>query len=200
MATKRKAKKSSSRTPQKRKSSSRPSQGRQRAGIQSFSRVQTISPCLWFDSDAEQAARFYVSIFKKGKIVGITHFPAVGQETHGRPAGSVMTVEFVINGMPITALNGGPLFKFNEAISLQVLCRTQAEIDYYWEKLGEGGDPNARQCGWLKDKFGLAWQIVPQAIMKIMGDPKSKGGRRAFAAMMEMKKLDIAELRKAAKG
>lgn len=171
-----------------------------KARRKSSPRVQTISPCLWFDSDAEEAARFYVSVFAKGKIVDVTHFPAVGQEVHGRPAGSVMTVEFVINGMPVTALNGGPLFKFNEAVSLQVLCRTQAEIDYYWEKLGEGGDPNARQCGWLKDRFGLAWQIVPAGMQKIMGDPKSKGGQRAFAAMMEMKKLDIAALRKAAKG
>ena len=143
--------------------------------------VATLSPCLWFDGQAEEAARFYVSIFKKAKVVSVNRFPAVGQEIHGRPAGSVMTVDFVLNGLPFTALNGGPQFKFNEAVSLQVLCRTQAEIDYYWDKLGAGGDPSARACGWLKDKYGVSWQV-------------------AFAAMMDMKKLDIAALQKARKG
>ncbi len=162
--------------------------------------VQTISPCLWFDDQAEEAARLYVSIFKKAKISAVTRYPAVGQEVHGRAPGSVMTVEFVLNGVPFTALNGGPLFKFNEAVSLQVLCRTQAEIDYYWEKLGEGGDPRARQCGWLKDKFGLSWQVAPTGMVKMLGDPKSKSTERAFAAMMQMKKLDIAALKAAAKG
>ncbi len=162
--------------------------------------VQTISPCLWFDDQAEEAARLYVSIFKKAKISAITRYPAVGQEVHGRAPGSVMTVEFVLNGVPFTALNGGPLFKFNEAVSLQVLCRTQAEIDYYWEKLGEGGDPRARQCGWLKDKFGLSWQVAPTGMAKMLGDPKSKSTERAFAAMMQMKKIDIAALKAAAKG
>ena len=159
-----------------------------------------ISPCLWFDRQAEEAARFYVSIFKKGKIVAVNRYPAVGQEIHGRPAGSVMTVDFIVNGMRFTALNGGPLFKFNESISLQVFCKTQKEIDYYWEKLGAGGDPNARQCGWLKDKFGLSWQIVPEGMAKMLKNPKSKGAERAFAAMMEMKKLDIAQLEAAYKG
>ncbi len=162
--------------------------------------VQTISPCLWFDDQAEEAARLYVSIFKKAKISAVTRYPAVGQEVHGRAPGSVMTVEFVLNGVPFTALNGGPLFKFNEAVSLQVLCRTQAEIDYYWEKLGEGGDPRARQCGWLKDKFGLSWQVAPTGMVKMLADPKSKSTERAFAAMMQMKKIDIAALKAAAKG
>ena len=177
MATKRKAKKPSSR-----------------------SGIQVISPCLWFDSQAEEAARYYVSIFKKGKIVSVTRYPAVGQEIHRREPGSVMTVEFVLNGLPFLALNGGPLFKFNEAVSLQVMCRTQKEIDYYWEKLGEGGDPNARQCGWLKDKYGLSWQVVPEAMARMMKDPKSKRAERAFAAMMQMKKLDIAALEAAYSG
>ncbi|MBC8024350.1 MAG: VOC family protein, partial [Burkholderiales bacterium] len=128
------------------------------------SAIQVISPCLWFDSQAEEAARFYVSVFKKAKITAVTQYPAVGQEIHGRKPGSVMTVEFVLNGVPFMALNAGPIFKFNEAVSLQVICRTQKEIDYYWDKLGEGGDPKARQCGWLKDKYGLSWQIVPDGM------------------------------------
>lgn len=162
--------------------------------------VQPISPCLWFDDQAEEAARFYVSIFKKAKITSITRYPAVGQEIHGRAPGSVMTVDFVLNGLAFTALNGGPLFKFNEAISLQVLCRTQAEIDYYWEKLSEGGDERARQCGWLKDRFGLSWQVAPAGITKMYKDPRSKATERAFAAMMQMKKLDIARLKAAYAG
>ncbi len=162
--------------------------------------VQTISPCLWFDGQAEEAARFYVSIFKKAKLGAVTRYPAVGRDVHGRAPGSVMTVDFVLNGLPFTALNGGPLFKFSEAISMQVLCRTQAEIDYYWEKLGEGGDPKAQVCGWLKDKFGLSWQVAPAGWAKMWKDPGSKGNERAFAAMMQMKKLDIAKLEAAYKG
>ena len=111
--------------------------------------IQQICPCLWFDGQAEEAARFYVSVFPKGKITGITRYPEVGQEIHHRPAGSVMTVEFVLNGLPFLALNGGPQFKFNEAISLMILCNTQEEIDYYWDKLSEGGDPSVQACGWL---------------------------------------------------
>ena len=196
MATKRKARKPSSRTlqSQQRKSSSRTLQSQQRSGI------QVISPCLWFDSQAEEAARFYVSVFKKGKIVSVNRYPAVGQEIHGREPGSVMTVEFVLNGLPFTGLNAGPIFKFNEAVSLQVFCPTQKEIDYYWDKLGEGGDPRARQCGWLKDRYGLSWQVVPEGMAKMFKNPKSKGTERAFAAMMRMKKIDIAALEAAYKG
>jgi predicted 3-demethylubiquinone-9 3-methyltransferase (glyoxalase superfamily) len=162
--------------------------------------VQPISPCLWFDDQAEEAARFYVSIFKKAKITSITRYPAVGGEIHGRAPGSVMTVDFVLNRLAFTALNGGPLFKFNEAISLQVLCRTQAEIDYYWEKLSEGGDERARQCGWLKDRFGLSWQVAPAGMDRMFKDPRSKATERAFAAMLQMKKLDIARLKAAFAG
>ena len=162
--------------------------------------IQQISPCLWFDGQAEEAARFYVSVFKKGKITATKHYPNVGQETHGRRPGSVMTVEFVLNGLPFLALNGGPLFKFNEAVSLMILCETQAEIDYYWEKLSEGGDPSSQACGWLKDKFGLSWQVTPKMAMKLWKDSKSPATERAFAAMMEMKKLDIAKLKAAYKG
>ncbi len=162
--------------------------------------VQVISPCLWFDNQAEDAAKFYVSVFKKAKIVAVNRYPAVGQDIHGRAPGSVMTVEFVLNGLPFTALNGGPIFKFNEAVSLQVFCRTQDEIDDYWEKLGQGGDPRAQACGWLKDRFGLSWQIVPNGMKNFFKDPASKATERAFAAMMQMKKIDIAALKKAFKG
>jgi predicted 3-demethylubiquinone-9 3-methyltransferase (glyoxalase superfamily) len=161
--------------------------------------IAVISPCLWFDDQGEEAAKFYVSIFPEAKITGITRVPAVGQEIHGRPAGSVLTVEFVLNGVPFLALNGGPQFKFNQAISMQVLCRTQEEIDYYWEKLGEGGDPEAQACGWLKDRFGLSWQVSPLGLLDLYKDWKSKATERAFAAMMDMKKLDIAALRAAGK-
>lgn len=162
--------------------------------------IQPISPCLWFDDQAEAAARFYVSIFRKAKVTSVTRYPAVAKEVHGREAGSVLTVEFVLNGLAFTALNGGPLFKFNEAISMQVICRTQAEIDYYWEKLGAGGDENARQCGWLKDRFGMSWQVVPAGMARMLKDPKSKATERVFAAVMTMKKLDIAGLKAAWQG
>lgn len=159
-----------------------------------------ISPCLWFDTQAEEAARFYTSVFKDSKINVISRYPAVGQEIHGKPAGSVMTVEFELNGQTFTALNGGPIFKFNEAVSLQVDCATQEELDYFWEKLGEGGDPEACQCGWLKDKFGLSWQIVPEMMPALLTNPDSAGAQRAFQAMMDMKKLDIAALQSAFDG
>ena len=162
--------------------------------------VRTISPCLWFDNRAEEAARFYVSVFKNAKILNVSRYPAVGQEVHHRPPGSVMVVEFVLNDLTFTALNGGPVFKFNEAVSLQVICRTQAEIDYYWARLSEGGDASAQACGWLKDKFGLSWQVVPTGMARMMKDPKSKATERAFGAMMQMKKLDIAKLEAAYKG
>ena len=159
-----------------------------------------ISPCLWFDDQAEEAARFYTSIFKDSKIDLISHYGEVGQEIHGRPPGSVMTVVFELNGQTFTALNGGPIFKFNEAISLQVECDTQEEVDYYWERLSEGGDPAAHQCGWLKDKFGLSWQVVPKILPKLLTDPDTAKSQRAFAAMLRMKKLDVAELLRAFEG
>jgi predicted 3-demethylubiquinone-9 3-methyltransferase (glyoxalase superfamily) len=162
--------------------------------------VQPIAPCLWFDGQAESAANFYVSVFSQAKINHVARYPAVGQEIHGGAPGSVMVVEFVLNGLTFTALNGGPLFKFNEAISLQVMCKTQAEIDYYWEKLGESGNPKSQQCGSLKDKFGLSWQIVPTRMVEMMKDTGSKAFERVFAAMMQMKKLDIAALEAAYKG
>ncbi len=162
--------------------------------------VRTIVPCLWFDSEAEQAANFYVSVFPNSRIGDISRYGEAGKEFHGRPAGSVLTVAFELDGQPFTALNGGPIFKFNEAVSFQVMCETQEEIDRYWEKLGEGGDPNARQCGWLKDKFGLSWQIVPTIVQQLVSDPSNPGSQRAMQALMGMKKLDIAALKAAYAG
>jgi predicted 3-demethylubiquinone-9 3-methyltransferase (glyoxalase superfamily) len=159
-----------------------------------------ISPCLWFDDQAEAAAHFYSGIFKDSKITDITRYPDAGQEIHGRPPGSVLTVAFELDGQSFTALNGGPVFKFNEAISLQIECETQEEVDYYWERLNEGGDPEAQQCGWLKDKFGLSWQVVPEGFVEMLNDPDAAKSRRAFQAMMQMKKLDIAALRRAFAG
>ena len=162
--------------------------------------IQRISPCLWFDDQGEAAARFYTGIFKNSKIVAISRYPDAGKEIHGKEPGSVMTVAFELNGQSFTALNGGPHFKFNEAVSFQIECETQEEVDYYWEKLSEGGDPNAQQCGWLKDKFGLSWQVVPKVLAKLVAEPDSAKSRRAFEAMLQMKKLDIAALERAAAG
>jgi predicted 3-demethylubiquinone-9 3-methyltransferase (glyoxalase superfamily) len=162
--------------------------------------IQRISPCLWFDDQGEAAARFYTGIFKNSKMVAISRYPDAGKEIHGKEPGSVMTVAFELNGQSFTALNGGPHFKFNEAVSFQIECETQDEVDYYWEKLSEGGDPNAQQCGWLKDKFGLSWQVVPKVLDKLVAEPDSAKSRRAFEAMLQMRKLDIAVLKRAAAG
>jgi predicted 3-demethylubiquinone-9 3-methyltransferase (glyoxalase superfamily) len=159
-----------------------------------------IVPCLWFDGRAGEAARFYVDIFPNSRIVRTTHYGAAGREFHGQEPGSVLTVVFELDGQSFTALNGGPLFKFSEALSLQVLCDTQAEVDAYWTKLSAGGDPSAQQCGWLKDKYGLSWQIVPRILTEMLGDPGSKGSERVMAALMGMKKLDIASLKRAHSG
>ncbi|OAI42959.1 hypothetical protein AYO41_03205 [Verrucomicrobia bacterium SCGC AG-212-E04] len=158
--------------------------------------AQRITPCLWFDHEAEEAARFYTHIFKNSEITDISHYGEAGKEIHGRPPGSVMTVVFELDGTSFTALNGGPAFKFNEAISLQVFCDTQAEIDYFADKLA--ADPNAQQCGWLKDKYGVSWQIVPAFLAELMADPDRAKVDRVMSAIMGMKKLDMAALRKAA--
>ncbi|MDP1645418.1 MAG: VOC family protein [Thiobacillus sp.] len=159
--------------------------------------AQKITPCLWFDKQAEEAAAFYTAIFKNSRIGGITRYGKEGFEIHGRPAGTVMTVEFELNGQAFTALNGGPVFNFNEAISFQVLCETQQEVDYYWARLAEGGDEQAQQCGWLKDKFGLSWQVVPKALSEWVGDPGSEKSQRAMKAMLQMKKIDLEKIRQA---
>lgn len=159
-----------------------------------------FSPCLWFDTQAEEAAKYYTGIFKNSRIVAITRYGTAGSDIHHKPAGSVLTVAFELDGQPFTALNGGPDFKFNEAVSLEVKCKDQAEIDYYWAKLSAGGDPKAQVCGWLKDKFGLSWQVVPENINEYFKDEKSPGHERAMEALLKMKKLDIAELQRAYDG
>ena len=161
---------------------------------------QRIGPCLWFDHQAEEAAAFYVSVFKNSKIVSVARYPKAGQEIHKQPAGSVMTVEFELDGQPFTALNGGPDFKFNEAISLQVSCKNQEEIDHYWNKLSQGGDAKAQQCGWLKDKYGLSWQVVPAIMPELFKDHESPEAQRAMEALLRMKKIDVKELERAAAG
>ncbi len=159
--------------------------------------MQKITACLWFDDQAEEAAKFYTSIFRNSKIGNISRYSEAGQEVHGKTAGTVMTVAFELDGQTFTALNGGPIFKFNEAISLQVDCETQEEVDYYWEKLSEGGDEKAQQCGWLKDKYGVSWQIVPRVLVEILGDVEESKSQRAMTAMLKMKKIDINQLKRA---
>lgn len=159
--------------------------------------MQRITPCLWFDNQAEEAARFYTSIFRNCRIGRISRYGKEGHEIHGRPDGSVMTVEFEIDGHGFTALNGGPVFKFNEAISFQVHCETQEEVDYLWEKLSEDGDLSAQQCGWLKDKYGVSWQIVPTALIEMLLDKDVRRTERVMKAMLQMKKIEIAKLKQA---
>jgi predicted 3-demethylubiquinone-9 3-methyltransferase (glyoxalase superfamily) len=162
--------------------------------------TQRLTPCLWFDKEAEEAANFYVGIFENSRITAVTRYPSAGQEIHGQQEGSVMTVAYELDGHTFTALNGGPHFKFNEAVSFQVNCESQEEIDYYWEKLGAGGDPNAQQCGWLKDRFGLSWQVVPRGMEEMMKDSGSPGAQRAMSAMLKMKKIDMREIQRAHDG
>jgi predicted 3-demethylubiquinone-9 3-methyltransferase (glyoxalase superfamily) len=162
--------------------------------------LRKITPCLWFDDQAEEAANFYVSVFPDSRIVKVSRYGEAGFEIHGRPAGSVMTVLFELGGQSFTALNGGPVFKFNEAVSFEVECATQGEVDYFWDRLSEGGDPRAQQCGWLKDRFGLSWQVVPAILDDLVSDPRSPKSQRAMQAMLGMKKLDIAELQRAYDG
>jgi predicted 3-demethylubiquinone-9 3-methyltransferase (glyoxalase superfamily) len=162
--------------------------------------VQKITPCLWFDNQAEDAAKFYVSLFKNSAMGTVTRYGKEGFEVHGRPEGSAMTVSFRLEGQEFTALNGGPHFKFTEAISFVVKCETQAEVDRYWDKLTEGGDERAQQCGWLKDKFGVSWQIVPVALFEMMSGADKKKSGRAMQAMLQMKKLDLPALRLAYEG
>ena len=162
--------------------------------------MKSINPCLWFDGDGEDAAQFYCSIFKNSKIKHISRYTEVGQEFHQKPVGSVMVVSFEINGQEYTALNGGPQFKFNESVSLQVMCESQQEVDYYWEKLSAGGEAQAQACGWLKDKFGLSWQIIPAAFIELLSRGDSKRSQQAMGAMFGMKKLDMPTLQKAYDG
>lgn len=157
--------------------------------------MQKITPNLWFDDQAEEAARLYTSIFKNSKIKKVSRYPKAAEEVSGKKAGTVMTVAFELDGQSFLALNGGPVFKFSEAISFIVNCKDQAEVDYYWERLtADGGGESV--CGWLKDKFGLSWQIVPEALGKLTsGDPKKS--EAVMAALLKMKKLDVVELQRA---
>ncbi|MDX6531028.1 MAG: hypothetical protein QOH41_3318 [Blastocatellia bacterium] len=158
--------------------------------------MQTITPFLWFDNQAEEAANFYVSVFENSKILSGTRYGDSGAEAAGRPKGSVMTVEFELDGQKFVGLNGGPHFKFTEAVSFVVNCETQEEVDYFWEKLSAGG--TEVQCGWLKDKYGLSWQIVPTILTKLLGNKDASKSQRVMKAMMQMKKLNIATLQQAA--
>jgi len=159
--------------------------------------MQKITPFLWFDNQAEEVAKFYVSIFKNSKMGKISHYPAGPAKKIGREPGSVMMVEFTLNGVDFIALNAGPQFKFTEAVSFVVYADTQEEVDYYWEKLtADGGEPSA--CSWLKDKFGLSWQIQPRRLIELVTDPDKPKAERAMSAMMEMDKIDIAMLERAA--
>ena len=156
--------------------------------------MQKITPFLWFDSQAEEAAKFYVSVFGNSRILKTVRYGAAGPG----PAGSVMTVQFELSGVPFTALNGGPLFQFSEATSFVVNCQSQAEVDALWEKLSAGGNPG--RCGWLKDRYGLSWQVVPTALPVLLADPDPVKAQRTMAAMLKMDKLDIAALEKAHAG
>jgi predicted 3-demethylubiquinone-9 3-methyltransferase (glyoxalase superfamily) len=160
--------------------------------------MQKITPFLWFNDEAEAAAKFYTSIFKNSRIDKITRYGEEGKQVAGRPRGSVMTVSFRLDGQEFVALNGGPHYKITEAISFVVNCRNQAEVDNFWKKLSAGG--KEVQCGWLKDKFGVSWQIVPTVLMKLLGDPDAEKSRRVMQAMLKMVKLDIKQLQQAAKG
>ncbi len=159
--------------------------------------MQKITPFLWFDNQAEEAVNFYTSIFHNSKIVSITRYGKEGAEASGRPEGTVMTMDFQLAGQEFVALNGGPQFKFTEAISFVVSCESQEEVDYYWEKLSEGGDEKAQQCGWLKDRYGMSWQIIPSILAELLNDPDPQKSKRVMEALLQMKKIEIAGLKKA---
>ena len=160
--------------------------------------MQKITPFLWLNDQAEQAARFYTSIFKRSKVRKITRYTKAAEKVSGRRAGSIMTVEFQLDGQDFVALNGGPQFKFTEAVSMVVNCKTQAEVDWFWKKLSAGGEKV--QCGWLKDKYGLSWQIVPTVLGELLSGKDVAKSQRVMQAMLKMVKLDIKKLKQAAKG
>ena len=155
---------------------------------------QKITPSLWFDSQAEEAAEFYISVFGDGRILDVARYP---EDSPGK-AGTVMTVEFELRGQRFTGINGGPQFTFDEAVSFQITCEDQDEVDHFWDRLTEGGEES--QCGWLKDKFGLSWQVIPTGMSEVFNDPDPEAAHRAMQAMLKMKKIDVAELRRAAEG
>jgi predicted 3-demethylubiquinone-9 3-methyltransferase (glyoxalase superfamily) len=161
------------------------------------SRFQRITPCLWFDDQAEAAVELYTSVFPSSRVVSVTRYGKQAAEIGGMREGAVMTIAFQLDGQDLTALNGGPLYRFSEAVSLVVHCRSQEEVDHYWERLSEGGDERAQQCGWLKDRFGLSWQVVPTLLPELLAHPDPDKARRAAEAMLGMKKIDLAALRRA---
>jgi predicted 3-demethylubiquinone-9 3-methyltransferase (glyoxalase superfamily) len=163
-------------------------------------KIKKITTNLWFDTQGENAAKYYTSIFNNSKIRRITRYGNEGYELHGRSEGTVMTVEFQLEGQEFVALNGGPQFKFTEAISFIVNCETQEEVDYYWEKLSEGGDERAQVCGWLKDKYGVSWQIIPTDLTEMLRDPDPEKSERVMKAILQMKKMDIKSLKQAFEG
>lgn len=159
-----------------------------------------IVPCLWFDHQGEDAARFYASIFPNSRITHVERVPDTGSQIHGLPPGRVLTVSFELAGQSFTALNGGPRFQFSEAVSLQVMCDSTEEVDHFWSRLGEGGPVQAQQCGWVKDRFGLSWQVIPRRFVELMADPDKTKVTRMFAAMLQMNKLDLPALERAFNG
>ena len=163
-------------------------------------RVQRITPFLWFDNQAEEAASFYTSIFPESRIVTLTSYSTEAAEAAGRAEGSAMTVVFRLDGQEFVALNGGPIFKFSEAMSFVVNCASQDEVDHYWERLSAGGDERAQQCGWLKDRFGVSWQVVPTVLGELLSSPDPEKARRAMRALLQMKKIVVADLEGAAGG
>jgi len=160
--------------------------------------MQKITPFLWFDSQAEEAANFYVSIFKNSKVVSVNRYGEAAAKASGRPKGSVMTIGFALDGQNFTALNGGPVFKFTEAISFVAHCKTQEEVDHYWGKLSQGGSTN--QCGWLKDRYGVSWQVVPDALIELLQDKDPVKSARVMQAMLQMSRIDIQALQQAHAG
>ena len=156
-----------------------------------------ITPFLWFDDKAEEAVNYYVSIFKNSKIVETTHYSEAASKAAGRPKGSVMTIAFQLDGQDFSAINAGPHFKFTEAISFVVNCDSQEEIDYYWDRLSKGGDEKAQQCGWLKDKYGMSWQITPRILPQLMNDRDPVKAQRVMQAVLQMKKIDLNVLKAA---
>jgi len=161
--------------------------------------IKGITSCLWFDKEAEEAAKLYCSVFKNSKIGKVTRYGKEGTEIHGQPEGKVMTVDFELEGNKFVALNGGPMFKFSEAISFQIHCETQDEIDYYWSKLTADGGKES-QCGWLKDKFGLSWQVTPVALIEMLTGGDAAGAQRVTKTFLQMKKFDLAALKRAYEG
>lgn len=165
-----------------------------------MSYLQRLTPCLWFDDQAEEAAAFYTGIFSRSRITSVARYGEAGREFHGKEPGTAMTVAFELDGQAFTALNGGPMFKFNEAISFQVNCETQDEVDYFWGKLSTGSDETAQQCGWLKDRYGASWQVVPTILPNLLRDPDQERSERVMTALLQMKKLDIEALKRAYDG